>query len=351
MIDIAQIKTDRVKVTILSGFLGAGKTTLLNHIIRQNQDRKIAILVNDFGEINIDNDLIESREEFKLNLTGGCICCTIQKDLFSSVIKLMKSDQRPEHLIVECSGAADPNQVLNTLSSPLLHFHLHVDGLYTVIDTSCIMDITNEENIALAECQIKAANLLILNKTDRIDAVTLDTVKQFVKEISPKAVMLESVQCRIPVDLIFQFKDLPELQLFSQQHPMDVHVHRAHDHESNTLKKLPMAHESSSSTKNKQHDLLFESWSFTSTKPFRKEAFEELLENISPDIIRAKGFVHWDDPEDPLVLFNLVGQWIDIEVYFKKEGIPVETRLVFIGNPGWKKQSNIEQQLNNSIDM
>ncbi len=82
----------------------------------------------------------------------------------------MKQEQKPEYLIVECSGAADPSQVLNTLSSPLLKFHLHVDGLYTVVDTSCLMDIENNEHQALAERQIKVANLLILNKTDCIDA-------------------------------------------------------------------------------------------------------------------------------------------------------------------------------------
>lgn len=349
MIDIAKIKAGRVKATILSGFLGAGKTTLLNHIIRQNQDRKIAILVNDFGKINIDNDLIESREEFKLNLTGGCICCTIQKDLLSSVINLMKQEQKPEYLIVECSGAADPSQVLNTLSSPFLKFHLHVDGLYTVVDTSRLMEIEDKEHQALAQRQIEAANLLILNKTDCIDRPKLEMIKRFVRRISPRAVMLESVKCNIPVDLILGFKDLPGLQAVPQQQPMDVHVHEDHQHDSKIIEILPKVPESRVSATNKPHDLVFESWSFTSARPLKKQAFKELLENISPDIIRAKGFVYWDDADNPLVLFNLVGNWIDLDVYFQKEGIPLETRLVFIGSPGWKKQSDIEQQLINCM--
>ena len=206
MIDIAQIKARRIKATILSGFLGAGKTTLLNHIIRQNPDRKITILVNDFGSINIDHDLIVSRENTKLNLTGGCICCTIQNDLLSSIIDLMKQDEKPEYLIVECSGAADPSQVLNTMSSPLLKSHLHVDGLFTVVDASALMDIEDREYRQLAERQIKAANLLILNKIDCIDPGKLDDVNRFVRQISPSAVVLESVRCRIPVDLVLGFK-------------------------------------------------------------------------------------------------------------------------------------------------
>ena len=349
MIDIAEVKAKRVKATILSGFLGAGKTTLLNHIIRENQGRKIACLVNDFGKINIDSDLIESREENTLNLTGGCICCTIQKDLFSSIVNLMKQEQKPDYLIVECSGAADPSQVLNTMSSPLLKFHLYVDGLFTVVDARRLLDMETDEHKALAECQIKAANLLILNKIDCIDARHLDKVKRFVRTISPNAVILESVRCQIPVDLVLGFKDLPELSTVPGHQSMDVHVHDAHPQQNTLIKILPALPEESASITHKPHDLVFESWSFTSKRPLRKKAFKDLLEHISPDIIRAKGFVYWDDPEDPLVLFNLVGQWIDLDVYFQEKAPPLETRLVFIGNPGWKQQSDIEHQLNQCI--
>ncbi len=345
VIDIAEIKAKRVKTTILSGFLGAGKTTLLNHIIRQNQESRIAILVNDFGQINIDSDLILSRDENKLDLTGGCICCTIQKDLLTGVINLMKQDEKPDHIIVECSGAADPSQVLNTLSSPLLKFHLYVDGLFTVIDSSQLLR-SDKACQDLLECQIKPANLLILNKIDLIDVQTLKAVKEYVRKISPKAVMLESAQCQVPFDLIFGFKDLPELKRSGKLKEMDVHVHSA-DEPAGVVEILPSVPAQEKSIK---HDLVFESYSFRSAAPFSKTAFNTLLDDIPADIIRAKGFVFWDDPEDPLVLLNLVGQWIDIDVFIKKEEAQItETRLVFIGKPGWKKKYDVERKLNDCL--
>jgi G3E family GTPase len=220
-----------------------------------------------------------------------------------------------------------------------------VDGLFTVIDTNRLLEIETEEYLQLAKRQIRAANLLILNKIDLVDARKLDKVKRSIKKISPTAVMLPSVRCQIPIDLVLGFRELPELEDALQNKSMDVHVHEARESGRGTIGILSAVPKNDFTTKRKHHDLVFESWSFTSVKPFRKNDFNNLLKRISPDIIRAKGFVYWDDPTNPLVLFNLVGQWIDLDVYFKKEHLASETRLVFIGNPDWKKHSDIENQL------
>ena len=121
---------------------------------------------------------------------------------------------------------------------------------------------------------------------------------------------------------------------------MDVHVHQASDQEeSNSF--LPIAH----AHEHDKHNLVFESWSFNTEKPLKRQKFTHLMDNLSPDIIRSKGFVYWDDPKDPLILLNQVGKWVDFEVYFRKENVPLKTRLVFIGKTGWKRNFDIEGHL------
>ena len=339
IIDIAGIKARRVKATILSGVLGAGKTTLLNHIIREHRDSKIAVLVNDFGDINIDSDLIVSRDDTKIDLTGGCICCSIQKDLFTAVINQLKQEEKPEHIIVECSEASDPSQVLNTVASPLLQFHLHVDGLFTVIDSSQFLYL-DEEYQDLVRRQIEPANLLILNKTDLIDEELLNQVKDLIRDLSPKAVIIESAHCKVPLELILGFNELPILVDVEKTRETKVHEHQAGDQKEAILT-FPLVH----AQKHDEHNFVFESWSFVSEQPFGRRALTELMENLSLDIIRAKGFVFWDDPEDPLVLLNRVGQWVEFDSHFRQENVPLKSRLVFIGKPGWKRRFDIESHL------
>ncbi len=163
-------------ITIITGFLGAGKTTLLNRILNGNHGLKVAVLVNDFGAVNIDSELIVGVEGETVSLSNGCICCTIRDDLLDAVLGLTQRADPPEYMVIETSGVSDPVQVAQTFLMPALRQYVKVDSIITVVDAEQIRDLRGDQNM-LAVDQVSAADIVVLNKVDLVTPAQLDEVK------------------------------------------------------------------------------------------------------------------------------------------------------------------------------
>ena len=184
-----------IPVTVIGGYLGAGKTTLLNHILR-NADERVAVVVNDFGDINIDADLVDSEDGDTISLANGCICCSMV-DGFIGALDIVKAQSpRPQRLVVEASGVADPNQIAAYAHMP----GLALDGTVVVVDAEQVArQLRNEYIRDVIEQQLRAADLLVVNKADLV--VDLDRTTATIEAISASP-QVPAVNADVPLDVL-----------------------------------------------------------------------------------------------------------------------------------------------------
>lgn len=187
-------------VTILSGFLGSGKTTLLNRMLKADHGLRIAVMINDFGDVNIDKDLVAGQSGDVVELTGGCLCCTIREDLLGSARSLLTSGREFDYVIVETSGLAEPLAVAQTFLVPELEQSYRLDAVVTMVDGANI-ETCLERNETAAE-QIRCADLLVMNKLDLITPDDVDRIKARLADINANARVLPSINGDVPAALL-----------------------------------------------------------------------------------------------------------------------------------------------------
>lgn len=316
-----------IPITILSGFLGAGKTSLLNHILHGNHGLRVGVLVNDFGEINIDAELVAGVSGNSVSLSNGCVCCSIRDDLVESTLQLVQGPNRPEYLILETSGVADPISVSLTFVESELKSLIDVDSILTVVDAENIRSLDDEYE-ELAEDQISMADIVILNKVDLADQVTLDDLKSWIHAIVPNARLIETTHGKVPLELILgigQFE--PERVLGKTSSDIHVHAESGHDHHQQD-------HDGHHDDHDHDHTLVFSTWSYSSNKPHSYKALRQAVESLPSTIYRVKGIVFLNESPDRRGVIQLVGKRTRVSVSESWGDKTPYTRIVMIGTHG-----------------
>ncbi len=217
-----------IAVTILTGFLGAGKTTLLNHLIQQHPEKRFAIIENEFGDIGIDNDLIISKEEGLFEMSNGCICCTLNDALVETLAKLVRSEKKFNHLIIETTGMAEPDGVAAVfVADPSLQQYFRLDSIICLVDAEQIEDMLKERTEV--QKQIASADYIILNKQSQVHPKYLEQLKSDLAIINPFAIFAVADYGQVEMDLL-HLNAYDQRAVANQIQQVTAHQHHHHQH-------------------------------------------------------------------------------------------------------------------------
>jgi G3E family GTPase len=327
---------DKVPVTVLTGYLGAGKTTLLNRILSEPHGKKYAVIVNEFGEIGIDNDLVVNADEEIFEMNNGCICCTVRGDLVRIIDGLMRRKGKFDAIIVETTGLADPAPVAQTFfMDEQVGAKARLDAVVTVADARWLKD--RLKDAPEAKNQIAFADVILVNKTDLVSADELADVEARIRGINPYArlhkterskIALDEVLGRNAFDLDRILKIEPDFLAGDEAHEHDHHHEHGHDHNHGH------DHHHHGGLKH-YHDEDMQSVALKTEKPLNPDKFvpwiQDLVAKDGPNILRCKGILSFkDDPER--FVFQGVHMILDGDHQRPwADGEPRDSRVVFIG--------------------
>ena len=312
-----------IPVTIISGFLGAGKTTLLNYLLNAEHGLRVAVLVNDFGAVNIDATLVTGVSgESTIDLSNGCICCSIRDDLFEAVVQLIQRPDPPEYIVVETSGVSDPVAVSLTFIAPQLQSQTRVDSVITVVDSEHIGQVEGKGR-ELALDQIATADMVVLNKIDLVDKIERKALANFIRKRAPSARIFEAIHGAVPLDMVLGVGAY-DLSRFANKPELDIHVHSSEE---------AYAHEPTEVEHHEHHEhaLVYNTWSYTTDQPLSRRALLDAVKSLPTTIYRAKGIVLLDDTTQQKGIIHFAGQRTRLIMGEAWGDEKPQTQLVFIG--------------------
>jgi len=338
----------KIPATVVTGFLGAGKTTLIRHMLQNANGKRIALIINEFGDLGVDGDILKGcgeetcTEEDVMELSNGCICCTVADDFIPTMQKLLERENKPDHIVIETSGLALPQPLVRAFNWPGISTKVTVDGVVTVVDGKAVSEGRFAHSVAavdaqrkldenldhetplseLFEDQVACADMIVVNKTDLLTAEEADALSAKLKAESRDGVqVVKATMGALPVDVLLGQGIGAESDLESRH---EVHHHHHHDDDDHNH---DHEHEHG-------HDE-FESFVVTLGEIADPKSYSERVADVirAHDILRLKGFVAVSGKPMRMTL-QAVGP--RIETYFDQPfgTAPRQTRLVVIGEAG-----------------
>jgi G3E family GTPase len=294
--------TGGLPFTVIGGYLGAGKTTLLNHLLTNARGLRVAVLVNDFGSVNVDAALLRSHDGETIDLANGCLCCSLVNGFAQAIGAIRDRSDTLDHMVIEASGVADPGKIAQYGQM----YDLPLDGIVVVVDAEQVR--TQAENKYVGDTvlrQFTQADLIVLNKTDLVSADVLADLRTWLSELAPGTPIIEAVGARVPVEVLLGA------------------------HERGT----PVA-SVAEDRQTVEHGQMFETWTLERAVPLSRQDVERFASGLGEDIYRAKGFVCLRDDPDRRYVFQQVGARWTLEPGRAWGTEARHTRLVVIGRQG-----------------
>jgi G3E family GTPase len=328
-----QVTSEKVPVTVLTGYLGAGKTTLLNRILSEPHGKKYAVIVNEFGEIGIDNDLVVGADEEVFEMNNGCICCTVRGDLVRILDGLMRRKGKFDAVIVETTGLADPAPVAQTFFvDENVGRKTRLDAVVTVADAKWLSE--RLKDAPEAKNQIAFADVILINKTDLVSADELRDVEGRIRAINPYAKLHQTERAQIPLAEVLD-RNAFDLDRILNIEPEFLEAEEDHDHHHDHEHGHHHHHEHSHKGIKHYHDEDMQSVSLRTEKPLDPDKFfpwvQNLVQTEGPSILRSKGILSFKDDDDRFV-FQGVHMILDGDHQRPwTKGEKRDSRIVFIG--------------------